>query len=444
MRGSFAAILLSGITLVSCAPAAQTVSVPTAVQPQAYEPDVMCRGCHAEIYAQHSQSLHAKSFSNPLFQAQYFDEVLPRMRRDEGIQAEGKTCIACHSPLDYLTRSLLLKREQSDPARANVTCDFCHTVTGFRGQSPGNGNFISAPNQSVKLGPFKTSTTWHHAYHSLQTQSELCGTCHDYTNHLGVAVQSTYTEWKASRFASENVQCQDCHMSRCGYLVQGKSECEEGRAATMTLGEAPERSRLYTHRFPGAHSGTQISEGEGIYLEIMPSAETVAPGASFTVDVMVHNEKTGHKMPSGCADIRLLWLEFELGLGAATIFVPASPAVAGDSSDVAGGWAFDEEILGSDVPKGSRVYRTIFVDGTGKQTHASYDAVRLVYDNRLDTGELRKESYRVKLPAYARGTVELRARLRYLLYPTSLMKRYGQDGSKWFDVTSATALVHVR
>jgi Cytochrome c554 and c-prime len=415
----------------------------TQAYPQRYQPDTLCRQCHVDIYRQHSESHHARSFTNPLFQAQYFQEVLPRAAADPAIKYEAERCIACHSPIDHLVRGMLTSPEQSDPALGNVACDLCHTTSGHGGEAPGNGEVLSRPNEEQKFGPFRGKSRWHAVYHELQTKSELCGICHNAVNHNGLEIKSTYSEWKASRFAAEGIQCQDCHMSLEGHLKDNVPVYDKGKAAVMTVGSSPLRSRLYTHRFPGAHSGTQIIGAGAIYLEVQPAETSVTQGGALTVEVVVHNERTGHKMPSGCADIRLLWLELEARSGNTTVFIPANAVTPGEPSDIAGGSAFDQEMLGEDVPRGSRVYRTIFLDREGRWTYSTYDAVRIAFDNRLNPGEMRKETYRASLPQSMKGAVEVRARLNYLLYPTVLTKRFGLERQQPFEMAVAKATVTV-
>ena len=95
---------------------------------------------------QHLQSHHEKSFTSPLFQAQYFEMVLPRAARDPSIAADAKNCTACHSPVSYANnRSLATSAGVTDPSLSGVTCDLCHTIVGYEGDTPQNGNFIVSP-----------------------------------------------------------------------------------------------------------------------------------------------------------------------------------------------------------------------------------------------------------------------------------------------------------
>src|SRR5271169_1203517 len=69
-----------------------------------YLPAPTCENCHSAILDQYSESQHAKAFSDPLFQAQYFKEILPQAEKDPRFVHEAKACIACHSPIDSIKR----------------------------------------------------------------------------------------------------------------------------------------------------------------------------------------------------------------------------------------------------------------------------------------------------------------------------------------------------
>jgi hypothetical protein len=305
---------------------------------------------------------------------------------------------------------------------SGVTCDFCHTITGFKGTFPGSGNYIAAPGNQ-KLGPFKHKSTWHHIYSELQTKSEFCAICHNAVNRYGLEVKSTFTEWKYSRYAEEGIQCQDCHMNVQGFLAAGKPEYESGKAARMTLGYLPHREKLYTHRFPGAHSKTQVIGA--LTLDIKTEKAIVSPSNVISVYVSVDNSRTGHKMPSGSADLRMLWIDLEAFIGNRVMSISASSDAKTNKYDISGGGQFDKEILRDDIPHGKRIYRAIYIDKSGRQTLSSYNASRIVFDNRLNATEIREEVYNFAVPKDARGTLILVAKLNYLRYPSSFTDRFG-------------------
>ena len=407
-----------------------------------YWPSSACQNCHLHIYEQQSQSMHAKSFTNPVFQAQYFKELLPLAKTDSVLSKEAENCISCHAPAFYMTNKRpASSQDQIDPDMSGVTCDFCHTISGFIGDNPGEGNYISAPSER-KLGPFKFTSDWHHVYSELQTKSEFCGICHNAVNHHGLEIKSTFTEWKNSSYAKEGIQCQDCHMNVKGFLTAGKAVFESGKAADVSLAHPKERAKIYTHRFPGARTSTQVIGALKVEISIIDLA--VSAGSDMTIQVSVDNVRTGHKMPSGSADLRLLYLDLNADVGGHTIHIPADSRPDSGGYDVTGGGAFDEDILGSDILKGKRIYRSIFVDKSGKQTFSSYNAVKIIFDNRLNAAEIRKETYHFKIPEDAKGSLSLTANLYYLPYPSLFAKQQGLPEPKKVEIASASLSVDLR
>jgi hypothetical protein len=161
----------------------------------------------------------------------------------------------------------------------------------------------------------------------------------------------------------------------------------------------------------------------------------VLPGDEITIYVFIDNSKTGHKMPSGSADLRQLWLELWAYNGDKIIFIPAHSNEA-EAYDVTGKGLFDQGILGEDIPQGARIYRAIFLDNAGNQTLSSYDAVKIAFDNRLNAAELRRETYHFKVPLNAKSKITLKASLNYLPYPSSFSHRFGLPNPDFFEITS--------
>ncbi|HSN15025.1 MAG TPA: hypothetical protein VLT61_10355, partial [Anaeromyxobacteraceae bacterium] len=58
-----------------------------------------CGGCHPRTLEQQVASHHEASFTNPIFQAQYFESVLPGASRDPALAGEARSCAACHAPV---------------------------------------------------------------------------------------------------------------------------------------------------------------------------------------------------------------------------------------------------------------------------------------------------------------------------------------------------------
>jgi hypothetical protein len=423
-------IVMGGAVALACctALAGSNKAAKPAPQTNSYDPTSMCKGCHDQIVAQHLQSEHEKSFTNPAFQAQYQKDLLPKAKTNSNLYSEARECIACHEPIAYATKGPnVISLQSINPEMNGVTCDICHCITGYRGAKPQNGNYIVAPSEK-KLGPFKEQSDWHHAYSELQTKSEICAVCHEAVNNHGLRIKATFTEWQESAFRGQDVHCQDCHMNVDGFLTAGKPRFSSGKAASMTLGSAPQRERLYTHQFPGAHSKSQVEGAITLTIEATPAQ--ISQSRTIAIDVTVDNTRTGHSMPSGSADLRLLWLEVTARMDNILFRVPliaGEPDAADQSSlyALAGLGTFDARLVGPEIPKGSRVYRAIFADAKGEPTLNSYDAVSKMFDNRLKAAEKRKESYRLTIPEGVNDGIVIGATLKYLPYSSIFTGAFG-------------------
>ncbi len=207
-----------------------------------------------------------------------------------------------------------------------------------------------------------------------------------------------------------------------GLLTGGKPIYESGRAADGSLIDPKERGKLYSHRFPGAHSESQLVGA--IALDIQVDNSEANAGKVIMVYVEIDNSKSGHKLPTGSAELRLLYLDLTAEIEGNSFQIDAS-SVDEDMFDVAGKGKFDAEIIGDDILPGSRVYRAICIDPQGQQTLLSFDAEKIIYDNRLEAGEIRREFYTFKLPEEVGSEFSLTARLNYLRYPSSLADSLG-------------------
>jgi hypothetical protein len=381
--------------------------------------------------------MHENSFTNPVFQAQYFEEILPEVERNPRLRKDARGCIACHAPIGYIrSKGKVTTREDVDPEMSGVTCDFCHTIEGYWHDTPGNGNYISVPGDQ-KLGPlyYGPALSWHRRYSELHTKSEFCAICHSQFNRHGLEIKATFTEWKDSPYQEKGIECQDCHMNVQGFLTAGEPVYESGHAAQTSLAYPPYRSELYTHEFRGAHSRTQVIE-----------EKAVSAGQEMGLSIFVDNSRTGHKMPSGSAELRFLSLELKAyafgDRAMKAIPIPVTANLEGkDSYGVFGGSKIDRDASRDAVAYGSRIYRAILVDKAGRQTLSSYAATRIIFDNRLSAAEIRKEAYRFRVPEDAKEKLLLFADLYYFPYPGAFAERLGLPKADGVVIASAKQTV---
>lgn len=271
------------------------------------QPEV-CAGCHSQIYAQWNGSMHSQSWKDPIYRAAL---------RNASKNTKGKVdklCMGCHTPIGVLSGEATPSgKGMSKIADKGVSCEVCHNISDTRGI--GNGAYVLTPKlygASLKFGPFKDAVSPYHdtAYSELHTKSEFCGQCHNVTHPFNkTPIERTYDEWRDSAYASEGVNCQDCHMKPA-----------PGMAAPM----GKQREKIYSHNFVGGNTSmTKLLGSEkhaDMAREMLKSAATIEiestdnfqPGKRTTVMVKVSNVGAGHKLPTGFPEGREMWVDFKV------------------------------------------------------------------------------------------------------------------------------------
>ncbi|MEW5978099.1 MAG: multiheme c-type cytochrome [Acidobacteriota bacterium] len=320
-----------------------------------------CGRCHRTIFEAWKTSAHARSMESWLFQ-----DAL-EMAESEFGPSVRKTCLQCHSPIGLASGDLKLQKKVSWDG---VTCDYCHSIrdVSLEGSNPKAVVSFSA----VKSGPLKDASSTAHAtqYSPIHTSSIACAPCHEYKNHLGFSLLTTFSEWKASPYGKDGKQCQTCHM----YQVAGDvvdPRIKRSREAKINL-----------HAMPGSHSLDQLTK------TITAQLSTSRTGQQLKVTVVIANRGAGHFVPTG-SPLRQLILE-----------------VKADTSD---GRHLREE----------KRYQRVVADQSGTplaKEHAAFmKATKVLSDTRLAPDERRTESFSFAIPAGIQTRIT--ANLRYYYSP---------------------------
>ena len=265
--------------------------------------------------------------------------------------AEGtEDCIRCHAPRAFLQgRGQAIAIDELEPADLEgVTCDLCHRMQDDGMTPPGNARYViddeSDTNTVPKRGPWTYAADDEMPHAWIQDpylgESSFCGVCHDVTtskervdeqgNGLGIPFgeQRTYSEWVNSAFADaqgEFRSCQDCHMPALDNVA----------GCSMWAGVQTHPSGGRRHDLVGANRfvlellrDLYGESGEGIIADVYfdhsiertdellstaaslsvqaPAQIDAATGLHLAVTVTNH---TGHKLPTGYSEGRVMWLE---------------------------------------------------------------------------------------------------------------------------------------
>ncbi len=248
------------------------------INPDGWTSASVCGECHQSIYAVWQESLHAKAWSDPIFQAAY------QRSTDAYGQEQSRVCLSCHTPT--VRHGGDFDVEDSVTAEG-VTCDFCHSLSAVDLSDTVDPVRLSLG--KTKYGPLRHAQSPAHKTvdTKLHTRSELCATCHEYQNANGVTVLGTYSEWKQSSYAKKGKQCQDCHMP----LVPG-------RVVALNVKKETNKS-VNLHDISGSHDMDRVRKA--VTLELV-GYEWL--GNRAWVYVKVANEGSGHCFPTGLPNHR--------------------------------------------------------------------------------------------------------------------------------------------
>jgi len=315
------------------------------VEREGFTSSSVCKNCHSGIFKSWSNSMHAFSVSDPVFEASYLQAI-----KNKGEEAR-RFCLSCHSPTTRITGDYFLN---SNISKEGVTCDFCHTVTSvdLDSNTPKIINQVGA----IIRGPFSDVTSPAHNIErsDLHLKSELCAGCHELKGENGVPILSTYSEWKEGPYREQGIQCQNCHMPEMFNVPDVNPDVKVTRNFAKD------------HAVLGGHSQIKLSKAATI------STKVKLENNKAVVEALVHNRESGHKIPTG-TPARKIILEVAL-------------------SDKGG------KILSTQ----SRTYQKVMVDDSGNILTEGGDIFlksdRVLSDNRIAPKEVRKEVFEFPVP----------------------------------------------
>ncbi len=269
--------------------------------------------------------------------------------------APGETaqCVRCHAPRAFVGgRDDAIAIEELLPDDlSGVDCELCHRLIEDAETPAGDARYaiddvLGLDGDVPKRGPwdYQVGDPPKHgfAFDTYIGESRMCGTCHDVStgqmrvdaggSSLGVPFgeQRTYSEWLGSDFAKQGPEfksCQDCHMpavadvAGCAELEsQGERHASGGRRHDLAganrrmvellkqvYGDAGEQA-VPDVFFDVALGSIDRSLAAAATLEVSAPAE-VDLGVGLTELAVKVTNNTGHKLPTGYSEGRVMWLE---------------------------------------------------------------------------------------------------------------------------------------
>lgn len=354
--------------------------------------------CHTDFYQQWTQSMMSQAYTHHWDEIEYFNLAVPHAEKDPAVAGVKAGCNGCHAPIAFLAGDVPPPRpEKNSRANESVSCDLCHTVTGFSGEVPFNFNWISSPGK-IKYGPREGRNSPEHDLRKSEflASVDFCGTCHNEKSPYGVWVKSTHLEFKEGPYFREGVRCHDCHMTNA-----------PGRTAAM--GNVYPDARQ--HLFHGAHDPGKV-QGT-VELRIHPDVREAEPGETVKFTVVLFNQKTGHKFPTGSVEDRILWMHVEARDARGTVYhLPVDKKGFPGEETTIGSEVLAYQDMGlplgipdfagvgrDGVPVGDRIFRMAYFDPQGRMTIQQWNTKSLGVDYRFGPRESKVETCTFRLPA---------------------------------------------
>ncbi|MBK8945078.1 MAG: NapC/NirT family cytochrome c [Ignavibacteriae bacterium] len=377
-------------------------------------PEFCGAACHSDFYQQWKQSMMSKSYTHHWDEIEYFKLAVPHAEKDEKVAEVKDGCNGCHAPISYVAGDTPPpKPEFNSRANEGVSCEVCHSISGFEGDTPYNFNYIMKPGKTKFSGRGNGIQSPAHeiSVTDLHRSGDFCGICHNEKSPYGIWVKSTHLEWKEGPYSKEGVQCQDCHMPK-------------GESIIGAMGNKYPDSRQ--HLFHGAHDPGKVKGT--IELRIHPDIEEAEPGETVKFTVVLFNQKTGHKFPTGSVEDRIVWLQVEaFDETGKTYHIPVDKkGFDGEeytiSSDVNAyqdmGIALAnpnfEGVKRDDIQIGNRIFRMPYFDPQNRMTIQQWNTASLGVDYRIGPRETKIETFTFNIPDnISEGKLKINAKLYY-------------------------------
>jgi len=375
-----------------------------------------CNQCHNLLYQQWDRSMMSDAYTHKWDEIEYFDLAVAHSRNDPEMEKVHETCNGCHTPMAFLAGDMPPpKPESGSRANESVSCEVCHTITDYTGDTPYNHNYVIEPGDTKisTRGSNEGSPNHDIQINDLLGKAEFCGICHNEKSPFGIWVKSTHLELKEGPYYAEGVVCQDCHMP-------------DGPSKTAKMGNFYDHAKM--HLFNGAHDKGKIRGT--IEIRIAPDRQEYVPGEPAVFTITLFNQKTGHKFPTGSVEDRIVWLHVEAVDEAGNIYhLPvdkkgfdgeeytiASEALAYQDMSIPLQLDDFKGIRREDVPIGDRIFRMPYFSPQGTMTIMQWNTDSLGVDYRFGPRETKIETYTFNLPYdIAPGELTVKAALNYRL-----------------------------
>lgn len=374
-----------------------------------------CADCHSDVASHWMHSAHAyASFDNPWYRAS-IDEFREKRGKDE-----SRFCAGCHDPLLLMAGDIDREVEPDNGlAYAGVTCLVCHSIESTRPDGnasftlsdapvllpdPANAEEIEAHRARLTLKPLRTAA--------------LCGSCHRSFSGPSIGNQNHLPgiddlgDWASSAFAGavqdqltsvEQNSCQGCHMG-----TEAASDAEMAGATDGILSShrwAASHTAMAAQMPDPRHAQQASQELEGAVLVdigpvragqrryLLPGESRLRGGELLVFDVLLENQRAGHRFPGGVRDMQDVWVEVEVRDASGELLAVSRPNEDGN-----------DDVF---------VLRATLLDSAAAPEilHQVHRFAAPAFDRTLAAHDARAVRYSMKLPAHPELPLRVDARL---------------------------------
>jgi tetratricopeptide (TPR) repeat protein len=409
------------------------------IQPGAFPSAEYCGRCHKQAYTEWREASHSNSFRAPFYRTSV--NILLRTKGTEF----ARHCDSCHNPIGVVSGALAKDAHVSRTFdNDGLTCTTCHSITRLQ-PTYGNGGYVmgvpavmvdengkripgEVPDAEIMAHPERHAQA---VMRGIYRSPEFCAACHKanlpYTlnGYKWIRAFTTYDEWQNSKFSHQNPlnfyqgplrSCQDCHMMREA-AQPGEYGAKKGTFAS--------------HRWLAGNTGVPFYYGyqkqlqetvdflkSGMYMNIDlfglklqnsdcaiaplgSEAFTLAPNQTVQMWVVIQNKNIGHSFIPEVRDLYQAWVEFEV-------------------KDAAGREIYHSGFLNPDGTVDARAHtftnRPVDTNGEFVDNHKVWTIHSLAYDNTIQSGRSALVRYEFPIPAGAKGSLRVTARVNYRHY----------------------------
>jgi tetratricopeptide (TPR) repeat protein len=423
----------------------------TFLQPDTFPTADYCGKCHKEAYHQWRQSLHSNSFRTPFYRTS-----VNILMRTKGIEF-ARHCDSCHNPVAVLggglTQASVVDRGFDQDG---LTCTTCHSVQKVDSTN-GNGSYVMGV-PAVMVDEKGTRIPGmvpdaeilaHLDRHSkavmqpLYRTPEFCSACHkaNLPNPLNgykfIRAFTAYDEWQNSKFSQRNpltfyqadfTSCQGCHMKRsaAGLAEPGSKNgtfashrwAAGNTAVPFYYGFDEQLAKTIEFLKSGNYLNVDLfairkANDDHMIAPLGSTAFDLKAGETIQVMTVIQNKNIGHSLIPEVRDLYEGWVEFS-------------------ATDSTGKVIYHSGFIKADGKLDERAHsftnRPVDTTGGFVDNHKVWTIHSVAYDNTVQAGRSTLIRYEFQIPADAKGTISITAKVNYRhLRQSYLNNIFGDD-----------------